>query len=68
MKRSVGRELRGNRVLLLAAALFVAIFALRIGDERPGDAIFVLCVVPIVLCAIDRGPIGGVLRVSSGSR
>jgi PAS domain S-box-containing protein len=61
MKRSVGRELRGNRVLLLAAALFVAIFALRIGDERPGDAIFVLCVVPIVLCAIDRGPIGGVL-------
>jgi putative two-component system response regulator len=52
---------RRNRTLLFAAAMFAAIFALRLSDGRPGDAIFVLCVVPIVLCAIDRGPIGGVL-------
>ena len=52
---------RADRMLLLAAAMFGAILALRIGDPRPADEIFVLCVVPIVLCAIDRGPAGGVL-------
>jgi putative two-component system response regulator len=45
----------------LAAALFAAIFALEVSDERPGNAILVLCVVPIVLCAIDCGRRGGVL-------
>jgi PAS domain S-box-containing protein len=52
---------RRNRMLLLAAALFAVVFAVRMSDPRPADAIFVLCVVPIVVCAIDRGPIGGVL-------
>jgi PAS domain S-box-containing protein len=52
---------RSHRVLLLAAAMFAAIFAVRMLDQRPADAIFVLFVVPIVICAIDRGPVGGVL-------
>ena len=57
---------RSNRLLMLAAVLFAAIFALRVSDERPGDAIFVLCVVPVVVCAIDRGPVGGVLASMVG--
>ena len=61
MQRSIGDFVRRNHRLLFAAALFAAVFALRVSDGRPGDAIFVLCVVPIVVCAIDRGPIGGVL-------
>jgi PAS domain S-box-containing protein/putative nucleotidyltransferase with HDIG domain len=66
MKRSLGAVARRDGKLLLAAALFAGIFALRISDQRPGDAIFVLCVVPIVVCAIDRGPLGGVLASLTG--
>jgi HD-GYP domain-containing protein (c-di-GMP phosphodiesterase class II) len=47
------------RRLLVAAILFAAIFGLRVADERPGDAIFVLYVVPIVLVAIELGRRGG---------
>src|SRR5438105_4817904 len=61
MKRSLGLALRGNRMLLVVAALFAAIFGLRVADGRAGDAILILCVVPIVVCAIDRGPAGGVV-------
>ncbi len=50
---------RRERLVVLAGVLFVAIFVLRVATARPGDAILVLCVVPIVLCAIARGPVGG---------
>jgi hypothetical protein len=50
-----------ERLLALAAASFAAIFMLRVADQRPGDAILVLCVVPIALCASAHGPRGGVL-------
>jgi len=52
--------------ILLAGALFAAIFALRLVASQPGDAILVLCVVPIVICAIARGPRGGVLAAFVG--
>ncbi|MDP9377292.1 MAG: PAS domain-containing protein [Actinomycetota bacterium] len=52
---AAGRE----RLVVLAGALFIAIFVLRLATPRPGDAILVLCVVPIVLCAIARGPVSG---------
>jgi PAS domain S-box-containing protein/putative nucleotidyltransferase with HDIG domain len=55
----VERAQNSDRLLSLAAVLFAAIFALRVSDRRPGDAILVLCVVPIVLCAIARGRLGG---------
>jgi HD-GYP domain-containing protein (c-di-GMP phosphodiesterase class II) len=61
-----GTALVRRRRLLIAAALFAAIFALRVADERPGDAIFVLCVVPIVLVAIELGPRGGMAAASVG--
>jgi PAS domain S-box-containing protein len=53
------RSAEPNGMLVLAAVLFAAIFALRVGDSRPADATLVLCVVPIVICAIARGPLGG---------
>jgi PAS domain-containing protein len=46
---------------MIAAALFVAIAALRFADPEPADATLVLCVVPIAICAISYGPLGGVL-------
>jgi putative nucleotidyltransferase with HDIG domain len=52
--------------LVVVAVLFVAIFALRVADERPGDAIFVLCVIPIVLAAIELGPRGGIAATLVG--
>jgi PAS domain S-box-containing protein len=58
--RWLGERVRRERVLLLAGALFAAILALRVIDDRPADGLLILCVVPIVLCAIDRGPAGGV--------
>jgi PAS domain S-box-containing protein len=57
--RGVLEVLRSNRLLLVAALLFVAVYMLRLGTARPGDATLVLCVLPIVLCAIARGPVGG---------
>jgi PAS domain S-box-containing protein len=59
MGASVAALARRERIVLLAAAMFAAIFVVRINDPRPADAIMALCVVPIVICAIDRGPIGG---------
>jgi PAS domain S-box-containing protein len=61
MWRAVAERGRRERMTLVAAGMFAAIFAVRVNDPRPADAIFVLCVVPIVICAIDRGPIGGVI-------
>jgi HD-GYP domain-containing protein (c-di-GMP phosphodiesterase class II) len=55
-----------RRRLLIPAGLFAAIFGLRVADQRPGDAIFVLCVVPIVLVAIELGPCGGMAAASVG--
>jgi putative two-component system response regulator len=46
---------------LVAAALFAALFILRLETPRPADATLVLCVVPVVLCAIAGGPVGGAL-------
>jgi putative two-component system response regulator len=64
--RRFAAVMRSRRRLLIAAVLFGAIFALRVADERPGDAIFVLCVVPVVLVAIDRGPRGGLAATLIG--
>jgi hypothetical protein len=64
--RRVATVVLSQRRLLIAAVLFGAIFALRVADERPGDAIFVLCVVPVVLVAIDRGPLGGLAATLIG--
>ncbi len=59
--RGIAARARRDGVLVLAAALFAAIFALRMSAPDPAHAILVLCVVPIVICAIDRGPLGGAL-------
>jgi len=53
-------------MLLLAAAMFAAILALRLIAPNPGDAILVLCVAPIVICAIQGGPLGGALAAMVG--
>jgi PAS domain S-box-containing protein len=50
-----------HRLPVVAAALFAAIFVLRLETARPADAPLVLFVVPIVLCAIAGGPVGGAL-------
>jgi len=57
---------RTHAVLALAVVLFAAIFALRIVAAQPGDAVLVLCVIPIVLCAIERGALGAVLASAVG--
>ena len=58
------RARHSDRLLSLAAVLFAAIFALRVSDPRPGDAILALCVVPIVLCASARGRPGGAVAAA----
>jgi hypothetical protein len=63
--RGAGAFVRRRR-LFVAVLLFGAIFALRVADERPGDAIFVLCVVPIVIVAIELGPRGGSAAALAG--
>lgn len=55
-----------SRMLLLAGALFALIFILGMGDPRHGGAILFLCVVPIVICAIERGLLGGALGALAG--
>jgi PAS domain S-box-containing protein/putative nucleotidyltransferase with HDIG domain len=61
MRPSVAALVRRERLTVLVAAMFAAIFALRMSDPRPADNIMVLCAVPIVICAIHRGPAGGVV-------
>jgi PAS domain S-box-containing protein len=52
---------RRHRSLLLAVCLLAAIMLLRISNPHPGDAVLILFVVPIVICAIEWGPAGGVV-------
>jgi PAS domain S-box-containing protein len=51
--------LRRYAVLALALVLFAGVFALRIADDNTGNATFVLAVVPIALCAVEFGALGG---------
>ena len=43
----------------LAGVLFLAIFALRIAGEDAADAMLVLFVIPIAICAMEFGLRGG---------
>src|SRR4051794_12416510 len=47
------------RVLAAALALFAGVFALRVVDENPDDAVTLLYLVPIALVAIEFGLAGG---------
>jgi PAS domain S-box-containing protein len=46
-------------VAALSLLLFAVVFALRAGDQNPADAVLVLLVVPIALCAVEFGLLGG---------
>src|SRR2546430_1990926 len=53
-------------VVLLGLLLFVGIFVLRIADHNPADAVLVLLVVPIALCAVEFGPLAGLAAALLG--
>jgi PAS domain S-box-containing protein len=50
---------RGDRVPVVAAVMFAAVVVARIVDPRPADAVLVLLVVPIAMCAVAYGQRGG---------
>jgi PAS domain S-box-containing protein len=57
---------RRGAVVALALLLFGVIFALRVVGPNPADAVLVLFTVPIMLCAIEFGTVGGLVAAAVG--
>lgn len=53
-------------LLAISAALFVAIATLSVADESAADAILIMLVVPIAICALEFGMRGG-LAAAAGA-
>jgi PAS domain S-box-containing protein len=57
-----------RRVAVVALALLLCggIFMVRLADPNPADAVLVLFIVPITLCAIEFGTVGGLVAAALG--
>jgi PAS domain S-box-containing protein len=63
---SVSRwRLSRRRMVALVVVLFAAIFALRMVDDNAANGILLLFVLPIVLCSLEFGVLGGVAAGAS---
>jgi PAS domain S-box-containing protein len=58
-KPAVPARLRDHSALIAAAALFAGVLALRLAYDHEAAGTLVLFVVPITICAIARGALGG---------
>jgi PAS domain S-box-containing protein len=57
--RPRGAPLRRPAMVALSLLLFAGVFGLRVADENAANATIVLAVLPIALCALEFGILGG---------